>query len=485
MNARRIAALFACLLLASRAALAFPVVIETHVMEFVNEITGHYVLLEGSEVTSVENGSAGPGWVWTGQDFYESDPNVTPGLAPVCRFYSPVFNSHFFTANAAECEGLKSNTDWVYEKIAFSVIPTTDGACPSGQQPIYRVYNNRVAQRDVNHRFTPDLATRDAMVAAGWVDEGIAWCADSGGVNPVKSYSITTPLIGDASQCEAHPGACVRVGQLPALTTNVPSFLPPNYVNLNPEYPIAANSITGAAYVDLHTAQPSSDSTGIAAHSFVQAYDTGSSIFGVHVIGTDRTTGMYASIDPMYELPGAAPAAGGTDERLFPWRGVRHHTIQAVFTLMVPTIARGDTSSHAYGNLILQFADTKSGHAFYATVQSYGTQPPADFIAPDAITGLPIVSTSFRATPAFGTRVGSDFKSCIAGSACLAAPTTYTFSMIDADMAKAVQMARTLDPALSTDPADYFVGQFRVHNETYGNAELGATVSQAALNLYY
>jgi hypothetical protein len=479
-------ALAAALLLHVQAALAFFVSNNIYVVEFVNEVTGHYVLLQGQEINDVLNGSAGAGWVQTGQFFYEPDPSFFQGVVtiPVCRFYSPVFNSHFLAANVAECEGLKSNSDWVYEKIPFSVEPAAPG-CTNGHVPVYRLYNNRHAFRDANHRFTPDAATRDEMIAAGWIDEGVAWCALSGGVGPVKSFNINTALVADASRCEAHPGACVRLGQLPGMTNTVVSFLPPFYVNLNPDFPTAANALTGAGYQDIRTAQSSTDGAAILEHSFVQAYATGTGFFGVHVTGNDRTTGLYASIDPMYELPGAAPAPGGTDERLFLAGAKRHHSLVVTFGLTVPTIVRGDASSHAYGNLVLQLADVKSGRSFYATVQAYGTQPPADFVAPDAFTGFAIVSTSFRDAPAFGARLAGDFKSCASGAVCIAAPATYRFRMIDADMAKAVQLARTLDPALSTDLADYFVAQFRVHNETYGNAELGATVTQAALSLYY
>ena len=39
----------------------------------------------------------------------------------------------------------------------------------AGQVPVYRVFTNRV---DANHRYTTDRATRDAMVAKGWIAEG-------------------------------------------------------------------------------------------------------------------------------------------------------------------------------------------------------------------------------------------------------------------------------------------------------------------------
>ncbi len=70
------------------------------VIEYVNENTGHYLLLPASdpEVAIVEGGGAGPGWLPTGNDFTAP---LHVGL-PVCRFYSPVFDTHFYTADPAE-----------------------------------------------------------------------------------------------------------------------------------------------------------------------------------------------------------------------------------------------------------------------------------------------------------------------------------------------------------------------------------------------
>ena len=45
----------------------------------------------------------------------------------------------------------------------------TTGACPVGDIPVYRVWDNRV---DTNHRYTTDRTMRSQMVAQGWVAEG-------------------------------------------------------------------------------------------------------------------------------------------------------------------------------------------------------------------------------------------------------------------------------------------------------------------------
>ncbi len=168
----------ALLALAPRPAHAFCINCDAvPVIEYVNEINGHYLLLPAAdpEVAIVEGGGAGPGWVRTGNDF---TTNLFAPL-PVCRFYSPVFNTHFYTADATECALVKQNPDWVYEKSPFNASPLAGGICIGVS--IYRVY------RAGDHRYTADASLRDAMLAKGWADEGIAFCVQSGGREAVKT----------------------------------------------------------------------------------------------------------------------------------------------------------------------------------------------------------------------------------------------------------------------------------------------------------
>src|SRR5690606_14692832 len=62
-------------------------------------------------------------------------------VLPVCRFYSYLVNSHFYTASEEECELLKSeDSGWVYEGIAFqALVPLAGGACPPGTNPVWRL----------------------------------------------------------------------------------------------------------------------------------------------------------------------------------------------------------------------------------------------------------------------------------------------------------------------------------------------------------
>ena len=105
-----------------------------------------------------------------------------PGVKPVCRFFAGgIINSHFFTADAAECQFVQTRWagTWILESPAAFWIETPDatGACREGTIPIYRFFNNR---QDANHRHTPDLSVRRAMNNRGWVPEGIngvAFCS--------------------------------------------------------------------------------------------------------------------------------------------------------------------------------------------------------------------------------------------------------------------------------------------------------------------
>ncbi len=152
-------------------------------------IDHYFVTADADEIAGLDAGAFGGVWHRTGQTFgvYAASAD---GLAPVCRFYSTNFaprNSHFYTADPVECEGLKRNPDWTYEKIAFHVsLPDAAGVCPTGTSPVYRMFNNGQGGAP-NHRFTISYGTRLEFVPGkGWAGEGVpptgaAMCAPVGG----------------------------------------------------------------------------------------------------------------------------------------------------------------------------------------------------------------------------------------------------------------------------------------------------------------
>ncbi|MGE5095439.1 MAG: hypothetical protein ACM3SO_09895 [Betaproteobacteria bacterium] len=171
---------------------------ETEAVEFYNRTLGHYfITATASEAKQVDDGAAGPGWVRTGRSFQAwLDPaNAPANASSVCRFYSAGANSHFYTADANECEGLKqleaAERDrarstgapilgWQYEGIAFRIESPAGGTCPAGTVAVSRVYNNGFATGEgSNHRFVDDSELRALMVDRSWISEGVAFCSRS------------------------------------------------------------------------------------------------------------------------------------------------------------------------------------------------------------------------------------------------------------------------------------------------------------------
>lgn len=114
-----------------------------------------------------------------GFNAWPADGPAPEAALPVCRFYSFLVNSHFYTANEGECESLRNNGAWVYEGIAFRALVPAAGTCPPGTAEVWRLYNNRFAQLDTNHRFVASPGIYRAMMADGWLGEGVAFCSPS------------------------------------------------------------------------------------------------------------------------------------------------------------------------------------------------------------------------------------------------------------------------------------------------------------------
>ena len=153
--------------------------------EYRNTILNHYFVASNpTELAILDSGGAGPGWVRTGQSFkvYPVDALAlpAPGTVPVCRFYGPGPNSHFFTAVASECAFVKSGAagGWVYEGTGFYIHPIdSQQRCPLGTIGVNRAYNNRAAQNDSNHRFSTSDSTMHDMEGEGWAYEATVMCA--------------------------------------------------------------------------------------------------------------------------------------------------------------------------------------------------------------------------------------------------------------------------------------------------------------------
>jgi hypothetical protein len=147
--------------------------------EFYNTGLDHYFITANpAEKMDLDTG-VHPGWMRTGQSFkaYAAGSSASGSINPVCRYYgnpSAGLDSHFYSASARECFEVhaKFPAAWGYESdnvFQIALPDDTTGECPASTVPVYRVWNNRA---DSNHRYTASLATRDAMVAMGYVKEG-------------------------------------------------------------------------------------------------------------------------------------------------------------------------------------------------------------------------------------------------------------------------------------------------------------------------
>ena len=149
-------------------------------VEYFNAGFGHYFMTaQADEIAGLDGGAYNFAFARTGRSFHVHD-TPADGTVPVCRFFTVTFapkSSHFYTADPAECELVKHNPDWQYEKIAFHIRVPVSGVCAAGTVPVYRMYNNGQTGAP-NHRFTTDLALyQDFTNTKNWSGEGIAFCS--------------------------------------------------------------------------------------------------------------------------------------------------------------------------------------------------------------------------------------------------------------------------------------------------------------------
>jgi uncharacterized protein DUF5648 len=164
----------------------------TAVVEYYSPQLDHYFITAAADEIAQLDANPASGWKRTGQTFkaWTRSQDAPPTAKPVCRFYSRGVNSHFYTGDANECQGLRSLEQkqradagakgqtflgWQYEGGVFYGLVPQSGQCPAGTTPVYRMFNNRAMQSDSNHRFTADGLMHVAM--QGWIDEGVAFCS--------------------------------------------------------------------------------------------------------------------------------------------------------------------------------------------------------------------------------------------------------------------------------------------------------------------
>lgn len=102
---------------------------------------------------------------------------------PLIRYWSVGTSSHFYTPVQAEIDGLNAMpSDYSnegtegYAVLALGERPNQ--SCPFGTVAVYRFWSGLISPVTARtHRFTSSSTIRQNLIAAGWTDEGIGFCA--------------------------------------------------------------------------------------------------------------------------------------------------------------------------------------------------------------------------------------------------------------------------------------------------------------------
>jgi predicted dienelactone hydrolase len=138
----------------------------------------YFETAEPAEAAMLDAGIIVPGWVRTGFDFKSWTVESGVGV-PACRFFGTPGsgpNTHVFSINVAECNKLHADPRWTFEGLAFDEQAPIAEDCPAGRIPVTRLYNNGMGG-EANHRYLTSHSEINATAAAGWLIEGVVFCA--------------------------------------------------------------------------------------------------------------------------------------------------------------------------------------------------------------------------------------------------------------------------------------------------------------------
>ncbi len=115
-------------------------------------------------------------WTYEGVVYYAYPDNSDPDSKPVYRFWSDRLSRHFYTISDTETNMVIDQyaDTWTYEGIAFFAYP--EGWEPAWTFPVYRFWSDSKSA----HFYTMDEAERDTVLnnyGHVWTYEGIAWYA--------------------------------------------------------------------------------------------------------------------------------------------------------------------------------------------------------------------------------------------------------------------------------------------------------------------
>ena len=307
---------------------------------------------------------------------------------------------------------------------------------------------------------------------------------------PVASFTLIPARVVRSALCEDEItglGGCVGINQQPEM----PRIIPLNQQTQTDPAVVPFARRTGTAG-DVHTAQTASNLYEIDARSFAQT-KVNSSEIGIYVNGFDRTTSIPAtSVNPIYQFTTTPPALGDADRRIMPWKDNVNRDIELSFGLLIKIMQRMNDQAYAQSHPVIELIDTKSRRNFYITIGAAAvtplpTTPEGDFFGKDFGFGNAIVSTIFRDNPGFGVRLAGNAFWCNTANntgSCPPTTTLFAFRLRKQDISFVLAKARTLDPALSPDIADYAIDNFSFNNEVSADGQLGLTLTNYTLSIF-
>ena len=151
---------------------------ELRVVELHNDLIDRYFLEPNeSELVSILQGSAGPGWSTTGHSF-RAWAQAPVSSIDACHYE---LGAEFTGTRLRDCGYAKRLGRWMFDNDGGFFIEAADanGNCPDGRLKVNRVYNPRLAlaRNFTSQRFvTSDSAARE-LIANGWVPLPATMCA--------------------------------------------------------------------------------------------------------------------------------------------------------------------------------------------------------------------------------------------------------------------------------------------------------------------
>ena len=411
----------------------------------------------------------------------------------IVRFDYAAFDWFFYSPKPSEWAQLKApNSGFIDRGVAFKAfLPDgPGGTCTQGRVAVFRSYRNQ------NHRFPPDAATHQRMVATGSENEGITFCAESAKTNPIVEARFLArpgPAGGTVTEDQC-PLRNVEGDCLIRRNLQPPSFFEEFAPGQVPQAYIDRTGFNGRFIFSQGDASLIDRSFG----SLVQFQDPGE--LGLHVNTGNRNNGPGPSAFDLVHNFEAYTLPGARDRRLIPFRRIYDVPVELSmrFLLFVKAVdlSSGSLATGKLRLVLLDVAEDRievigSERRIDFVVQIYGDT----FAKPDSVTregvtftslGQAVVTTSVDSTT-FGRQATNlpylQTPPGFRASNFWGYGGAYDYRIDLAALQRIVDAVRATDPAYSPDARQYQVLAYRVENQVEGSGRLGLNVRDVTLQL--